>query len=132
MATREDLIWLAGLLEGEGTFDLKSGRYPRVRVEMTDRDVVGRVASLFGSSIRSTPRARPFKSVWHAEKSGPEAAAVMLAVLPFMGARRSGKIADIIGEYRKVRGLGDRRASGVKLTRPPAIMRPAPVGQVAA
>ncbi len=46
--SREDAIWLAGLLEGEGTFDLHRKKYPRVRVGMSDRDVVGRAATLTG------------------------------------------------------------------------------------
>lgn len=53
----DDTIWLAGLLEGEGTFDLHRGKYPRVRVGMTDRDVVGRAATLMDTRVRPTSRA---------------------------------------------------------------------------
>lgn len=49
--SNEDLHWLAGLLEGEGSF-LKgppsAPRHPVVALQMTDEDVVSRVAAMFG------------------------------------------------------------------------------------
>lgn len=96
-ATHDEVVWLAGLLEGEGAFDLHRQRYPRVRVAMTDRDVVGRAARLMGSTVRLTIRPQPYKPIWHAEISGQPAVDVMSAVLPYMGARRSSKIASILG-----------------------------------
>lgn len=96
-ATREDTIWLAGLLEGEGAFDLQRGRYPRVRVAMTDRDVIGRAATLFGVSVRLSLKPPPQQAMWHAEVQGPKAEAIMRAILPHMGARRSARIATILG-----------------------------------
>jgi len=42
---REDAAWLAGLLDGEGCFDAPRGN-PRVRLKMTDFDIVFRVAAL--------------------------------------------------------------------------------------
>lgn len=122
----EDRIWLAGLLEGEGTFDLQRGKYARIRVGMTDRDVVGRVASLFGSSIRLTLKGKPVSSIWHAEIQGPRAEAIMRAVLPYMGARRSSKIAEILATRTfRFSGDGGSIASGIALTRPPGIARQA-------
>jgi len=47
----QDLYWLAGLLEGEGSF-LKPApcepKHPRVALCMTDFDIVMRAANLFG------------------------------------------------------------------------------------
>lgn len=48
-----DIIWLAGLLEGEGCFNVrpeKNGQ-ARVSIEMTDKDIVERVSRLFDSNI---------------------------------------------------------------------------------
>lgn len=118
----EDRLWLAGLLEGEGCFDLHRGKYPRVRVGMTDRDVVGRVATLFGSKVRLSLKARPNAAMWHAEVSGTKAARVMREVLPHMGARRSAKIAEILGwshfPEEAARGAG---TPGPRIVRPPAV-----------
>lgn len=123
---REDVIWLAGLFEGEATFDLHKGRYPRVRVGMSDRDVIGRAATLMGSTVRLSMKPAPYAAMWHAEISGAKAVEVMRAVLPYMGARRSAKIAAILGES----ALGTRAAPirepvpslpGPKMSRPPAL-----------
>jgi hypothetical protein len=124
-ADRDDVVWLAGLLEGEGTFDLHRGKYPRVRVAMTDRDVVGRAATLFGSSIRLTLRTAPHRPMWHAEIQGQKAVLVMRAVLPFMGARRSAKIAEILSAHGlSANGPGYGQAYGFALNRPPGLLSP--------
>ncbi len=122
-ADRDDVIWLAGLLEGEGTFDLQRGKYPRVRLAMTDRDVVGRAATLFGSTIRLTLRPAPASPIWHAEIQGAPAVEIMRAVLPFMGSRRSGRIAQILSEFGRA-SIGAGQAYGRVLTRPPGLLSP--------
>jgi hypothetical protein len=120
-----DIVWLAGLCEGEATFDLHRGRYPRIRVAMTDRDVVGRVATLFGSSIRLTLRDEPASPIWHAELQGDRAAEVMRAILPYMGARRSAKIARILSR-QALKGSPEKYgvAYGGPLKRPPGLLSP--------
>lgn len=118
---RDDLLWLAGLLEGEGCFDLHRGRYPRVRLGMTDRDVVGRAATLFGSRVRLTLKPAPASATWHTEISGSRAEEVMEAVLPFMGARRSAKIATVLGHARLRNVQRTRSAPGPRPVRPPAL-----------
>lgn len=128
LESREDVVWLAGLLEGEGTFDLHRGKYPRVRVGMTDRDVVGRAATLLGANVRLSMKPMPYQATWHAEVSGEKAVEVMLAVLPFMGARRSGKIAAVLGEAALGRTVTPKRATvsslpGPKIVRPPAMRK---------
>ncbi|MGZ0151858.1 hypothetical protein ACXJJ3_32700 [Kribbella sp. WER1] len=123
---RDDVIWLAGLLEGEGTFDLHRGKYPRVRVGMTDRDVVGRAATLLGANVRLSLKSAPAQATWHAEVSGEKAVAVMRAILPFMGSRRSGKIATILGTAQLGYSPAPARpkvlsAPGPQICRPPAL-----------
>lgn len=51
----QDVIWLAGLLEGEGCFNIRPEKNNQVRVsiEMTDRDIIKRAARLMGSNISS-------------------------------------------------------------------------------
>lgn len=91
--TREDTIWLAGLLEGEGAFDVSKGVYPRVRVGMTDRDTIERAAELMGATPRLRLNPYPKSPTFHAEVTGVKAVEVMQAVLPQMSARRSQQIA---------------------------------------
>lgn len=120
--TDADLIWLAGLLEGEGTFDMHKNKYPRIRVGMTDRDVVGRVATLLGTSIRMTISKVGYKSSYHAELSGQRAADMMWRLLPHMGARRSSKIGEILGRYEWLTNpVNNMTMPGPTLTRPPGI-----------
>lgn len=126
--SRDDVLWLAGILEGEGCFDLHRGKYARVRLAMTDRDVVGRVATLLGASIRLSLKPAPAKSTWHTEISGAKAAEVMRLLLPHMGARRSAKLAEVLAvvafPHETARGAC---TPGPKLTRPPGLVRPAAV-----
>lgn len=126
---RDDLLWLAGLLEGEGSFDAHRGKYPRIRLAMTDRDIVGRAASLMGAEFRLSLHPAPAKATWHTEISGERAAEIMREILPFMGARRSQRIADVLGvhAYRVRKGVEAPRASstpGPRVTRPAGIAAP--------
>lgn len=121
--TTGDLFWLAGLLEGEGTFDLHKGRYPRIRLAMTDRDTVGRAATLMDAKIRLSLHPLPYKATWHTEISGERAAEIMREVLPFMGARRSQKIAEILGAVAFPGGQTNASAPGPKVTRPKGILQ---------
>jgi len=118
--TRDDLLWLAGLLEGEGTFDAHKRKYPRIRVGMTDRDVVGRAATLMGTRVRLSLKAFPQKPTWHAEMQGPRAADLMEALLPYMGARRSAAIAQVLGNYRLAKS-GKAVQPGPSIVRPPGL-----------
>lgn len=123
---RDDLIWLAGLLEGEGTFDLHRGRYARIRIGMADRDVVGRAAHLMGASIRMSVSTIGRKPMFHSEISGSRAEDIMRALLPYMGARRSAKIGEILGKRAWLEGKARiaQTVPGPSLTRPPGFAEP--------
>ncbi|WNN93677.1 LAGLIDADG endonuclease [Arthrobacter phage CallinAllBarbz] len=121
--TRDDLLWLAGLLEGEGTFDSHRGKYPRLRLAMTDRDVVGRAATLMGTSIRLTLNKAPAQPTWHTEVSGEKAAEIMREILPFMGTRRSQRIATVLATH----AFRDKALAERKQRPGPAVSRPAGV-----
>lgn len=127
--TREETIWLAGLLEGEGSFDAHRGKYPRIRLAMTDRDVVGRAASLMDTKLRLSLHPAPAQPTWHAEVSGARAAEIMREILPFMGTRRSGKIAAVLAtqhfRQKDVQALGTGSAPGPKVSRPMGVAKPA-------
>lgn len=90
-----EAVWLAGLLEGEGAFDVSKGAYPRVRLAMTDRDTVSRAAALMGTTVRLSLHDGT-QPLWHTETTGTVAARVMRTVLPYMGTRRSQQIASAL------------------------------------
>lgn len=107
-----DLAWLAGLLEGEGSFCWhqtkqrdKHGR-PRVQVQMADRDIVERVAKLIGGNFKGPygPYGVSKLQTWFAHTSGENAYEVMKAVLPYMGERRSAMIKQHMERYEAIIG----------------------------
>lgn len=126
LGNKNDVIWLAGLAEGEACIDLHRGKYPRFRVAMTDRDVVGRVATLIGARVRLSMKPAPYAATWHAEVQGAKAEEVLRAILPYMGSRRSGKIAAVLGTAALGTATRPRRETvkslpGPEIVRPPAL-----------
>lgn len=56
---RSRIAWLAGLLEGEATISLRSGRYPRISITMCDRSVLERAVEVMpGSRLYAADRVR--------------------------------------------------------------------------
>ena len=106
-----ELYWLAGLLEGEGTFvhgPPSAPTVPQIRVEMTDRDVVARVASAFERTVlQHTERAFGHKPSFSTTVKGASASYFMRLLAPVLGARRRVQIeAALVGPHNeKVRWL---------------------------
>lgn len=106
---RTDAAWLAGLLDGEGCFDAPRGN-PRIRVKMGDLDVVLRAGQLMGATLheerdnRPTVDGRPRTPMAVAQVNGEAAVGIMLEVLPWLGSRRSGKVTEIVRDYRFKKG----------------------------
>ena len=98
MIHREDAAWLAGLIDGEGCLDSPRGN-PRLRIKMSDMDIVLRAAAIMGATTYREDDPRPYvdrKPLLVAQTTGDNAVAVMRAVLPWMGSRRSAKITEIV------------------------------------
>lgn len=115
--TETELAWVAGLLEGEGSF--MTGRnhvngklylYPRIVVSMTDEDVIDKAAKIFGTSTYKIPNKTKNKQQWRAQVNGSRAALLMSDLLPYMGTRRSEKILSILAEYGEIEPTEVRRA----------------------
>jgi hypothetical protein len=114
---RDSLMWLVGVIESEGCIDAQAGKYPRIRVGMSDRDTVGRVATLFGSSLRAS--ARPGrKAMYHAEIQGPRAEELIREILPYLGARRTSKAIEVLSLSAEHRGIPFGRLD-IDFRRPP-------------
>lgn len=99
-----DVAWLAGLLEGEGTFyvnytNARRYNYPKIAVNMTDQDVIARAAALFGTSIYTMPMYTEGKQQWKAQCSGERAARWMRRLRPYLGERRGAKVDEILAAY---------------------------------
>ncbi len=89
-----DIAWVAGLLEGEGSFLFKkSGEAPLVSCHMTDLDVLEKLQNLCGGKIYTVSKRKDhWKQSWVWYVSHANAARLMKDVLPYMASRRSQKI----------------------------------------
>lgn len=98
MTTAIDYAWAAGLLEGEGSFFVKTGTYsPVVSCEMTDLDVLERLKNIFGGSIYAMSRRNEkWKDTWRWKLYGDNAVQCMQLILPYMLKRRTSKIKELI------------------------------------
>lgn len=103
--TENELHWLAGLLEGEGCFTTtgKAKCYPAVYMVSTDRDVVKRAAALMGCNVQILKHTSEIsrKPQHRAVVQGTKAKALMEAVLPLMGTRRSERIRELLTTFKE-------------------------------
>lgn len=92
-----DAAWLAGLLEGEGSFiagTTTKGRHTsyrtRIQLSMTDQDIVERAAQLMGSSVKQRPPtgmgSKPL-FVTHLART-EDVSRVIIQLSPWLGERR--------------------------------------------
>lgn len=96
-----DAAWVAGLLEGEGTFLTQpNGHSPRIACQMTDLDVLERLLYLCGGTLHEvTKRQKHWKDCWIWRISGDPAAEVMLSIRDFLGSRRRAKVEEVLSDW---------------------------------
>ena len=107
MKTSGDIRWLAGLLEGEAAFMWTNGT-PSIALQMSDSDVVHRVATLFGVTLRKpwTPKAKAgYKTIHGCRIYGAQAIGWMMSIYSEMGVRRRTKIRQIIALWKAARNF---------------------------
>ena len=95
MIKRDDIIWLAGLLEGEGWFGLKEGKYPIITLSMTDEDVVVGVACMWKARVCR------YRNVHSIRVYGVHAIGWMMTLYPFLYERRKKMIANVIKFWKE-------------------------------
>jgi hypothetical protein len=115
-----DIAWLAGLLEGEGSFMIRGGS-PRLVLQSTDLDVVQRAARLFGCKVPETADYKPkgkatYKPVYGARIFGMRALGWMMTLYSLLGQRRRAQVRTVIGEWQ---------LSKARLHAPPGLRMPA-------
>lgn len=103
--TEHELYWLAGLLEGEGSFLFGPPSQPNrisLALQMTDEDVVRRAALMMGEQPVGCTRRnseKGWKPLYYFRVRGKEAAAWMKLLLPLMGLRRSQRIREVLAAF---------------------------------
>ena len=101
------LAWVAGFLEGEGSFVLNRDR-PRMRACQVDLQCLELLQFLFGGSIQTdkklrSPRSQPLHE-WVLD--GVRARDLMTQLHPFMSDRRKDQITHALSGRRGWRGNG--------------------------
>lgn len=106
-AWRPSVPWLAGLLEGEGTFTAKGrGSWVGVGVEMCDRETVERVAGMLGASGISRDdggRDKGWDPTYRIKISGNRARPWLATLRPLMGERRRAAIDRALASWDPIR-----------------------------
>lgn len=101
MKTLTEIAWLAGLIEGEGSFIYKESDSPLISIQMTDEDVIRRVSVLFGTNVRGPyVRTDGHQTTWTCVVYGAKAVGWMLTLFTFMGERRKAKIRDVLTRWK--------------------------------
>lgn len=112
-----DIAWLAGLLEGEGSFGVKDGS-PKIQMQSTDEDIIRRASELFGVAFREKPykpRGKDYyKPVWGVHVHGTRAIGWMMTVYSLMGERRQEKIRSVIDAWKASKAT-PRGSRGMRL-----------------
>lgn len=101
--TPSDFHWLAGYLEGEGSFQASppsDPNTPYITVSSTDEDVIVRVAALFRVCYtRPKRRHAHWKQEYRVTFRGGRAADMMRRLRPLMGGRRRRQIDLALATY---------------------------------
>lgn len=103
------LAWLAGLMEGEGSFARGSPAKPRrplTSIAMTDEDIIRRVCELWGTRVWLIKARNPrHKPVYRTELVGGSAVAMMALLRPHLCARRQAQIDAAVATFQPLRSI---------------------------
>lgn len=99
-----DLYWLAGLMEGEGSFmkgPPSMPHQPCVSLQMTDEDIVSKASSLVNANyFKYVSKNLSHKDSYKFYVRGLPAVKLMELLKPFMGSRRQAQIEVAINCYK--------------------------------
>ncbi len=93
------IAWAAGLFEGEGCITHTDKRYTRLKLKMTDRDVVERFCKIVGVGkvLPAKPSKAHYKPLfeWTCQRR-EDVHNILDTFLPYFGDRRAHKALDIL------------------------------------
>ena len=108
-----NLYWLAGILEGEGSFGMHTiKKRPTARstqvvqLKMTDADVMYRVSKLLNCRQYCYRRPGKYKTVWSIKLSGKYAVGLMMTMYCLLGSRRQERIRQILTYWKQTPNKG--------------------------
>ena len=108
MIRRDDIIWLGGLLEGEGHFGLSEGKYPIIGLGMTAEDTVTKVAIMWDREVYH------WGNMWRVRLCGVCAIGWMMTLYPYLGRCRKDTIIEIVKFWREYSYRVSNSTNGIK------------------
>lgn len=116
--TRENLLWVAGLAEGEGYFGTgftkhnkkKDIVYPQISFQLAlherDKDVLDRLHSIvgFGKTYGPYKNTKNGAMIYYRVDRAENVYAVSCALFPFMGLRRQEQIKKQVTAFQSMKG----------------------------
>lgn len=105
----KNIFWLAGLIEGEGCFDMANKITPRIRVGMTDLDIVIRAAIILNAPNVIGASRKIGKKTYNIALHGDPAISWMMKLYPYMGKRRQNKIMECFLKWKERENWTGRR-----------------------
>ena len=105
MLSENDLYWIAGLLEGEGSFLKSPPSNPNgisIQLEMTDKDIVEKASLILEVPFFMPKRRKNYKQSYRLRVGNARAADWMKRLKPLMGQRRQQQIEDALKDYNPI------------------------------
>jgi len=101
--TVKKIAWLAGILEGEGSFSFNDGGFT-ISLSMTDEDVVAKVASLWNRPYHLSSKGvkHGYKVQYRVNICATPAIEWMFTIYSFMGYRRQSQMLHVINKWKAV------------------------------
>lgn len=101
----QDIYWLAGLLEGEGSF-IWNVSTPRIKLAMTDKDVIEKAKLLMTPLSKTTTCHNGNNKNYHQFAiTGFNAIQWMMTIYSLMGRRRKNQIKKVLLEWKNTSAI---------------------------
>ena len=102
MADIKSINWIAGLLEGEGCFGIRTKHNPNIQLYMIDKDIVIRAAQILGAHkvIEAKKPTSGNYPIYRTIIYGTRAIGWMMTLYGLMGIRRQAKIRTCIETWK--------------------------------
>lgn len=96
-----EIWWVSGFLEGEGSFSALGGVSPRVTAVQVESEPLEKLVGLFGGTIYpKKPAGFGKKPVQYWYLGGPQAIGLMMTVYPLMSPKRQGQIRKVLSVWK--------------------------------
>lgn len=101
MISTLEIAWLAGLLEGEGCFYIRTQTNIAIALEMTDEDIVSKVRGLIAPNRKINIRQNANRKTSYVFRfEGSLVAQWCMTLYPLMGRRRKEKIRELLAFWK--------------------------------